>query len=106
MRLRPRIPMDVNGPDIERPQKAAIELLLTYAVAELRYATTRHQKAWAHMRKLQEELDGQTIFKDSNPHWQLAVGDVRWWREERQAAAASVTALAAALPFATKMPGS
>jgi ferric-dicitrate binding protein FerR (iron transport regulator) len=96
--------MDTDGPDIERPNKAAIEALLTYAIAELRHATARHQKAWAKMRKLQEELDGQTIFKDSNAHWQLAVGDVRWWREERASAAANVTALAAALPFATGLP--
>lgn len=90
----PLSPEDYAG-DIRdhQPRKRDVELELARAQIELMYAVAKHRKAWARLRSHDEEAKEKAIWAQSFPPYQEAVADVRWWREEMAAQAATVTAL-------------
>jgi hypothetical protein len=69
------------------------------AEVELMHAIARHRKAWGAMRRRQlhrllySQTPGAVAALESDPMWAKATGDVRWWREEMNAQAASLLAL-------------
>lgn len=94
--MKPGAPLNPDDyPHIEHPDRAAVAAELIRAKVELMHAIARHRKAWAKMAATREEAEKQAIWADSHPPYQLAVSDVRWWREEMTAQAAAVTALSA-----------
>lgn len=89
---------DYEGPvELHLPSTEDIRAEWLRAKIELMYAIARHRKAWARMRGHHEEAKARAVWADSYPPYKEAVGDVRWWREEMNAQAATVTALTALL---------
>lgn len=89
--------------DLAAPVAGAIRAELLRAKVELMHAIARHRKAWKVMRQIKVEREedaakkGVPAYLDNDVHWSVAVGDVRWWREEMNAQASTVTALMAML---------
>ena len=79
------------------PSPLDIDAELERAKVELMHAIARHRKAWSKVRKHGAEARARSIWAESYPPYQEAIGDVRWWREEMAAQAATVTALTALL---------
>jgi hypothetical protein len=77
------------------PTQIEITNELTRAQVELMHAIARHRKAWANLQALGTKLDLAGTWKDSDLTYQKAVSDVKWWREEMNAQAATITALSA-----------
>lgn len=92
----PLPPQMMNLPPI-RPEDVEDEL--TRARVELLYACAMHRKAWKKMRqvKLDREADAESkgvpAYLDNDVFWKIAVGDVRWWREEMAAQSSAILAL-------------
>jgi hypothetical protein len=76
-----------------QPSADEVERELIRARVELMHAIARHRKAWAKMRRHSEEAAKRSLWAESYPPFKEAVSDVRWWREEMAAQAATVTAL-------------
>ena len=68
---------------------------LDRATVELMYAIARHRKAWSTMRAHKQEAEARAVWAEGYNPYKLAVADVRWWREEMAAQAATVSALTA-----------
>lgn len=100
--LRTGAPLDPDQyPGIlsSTPRESEITGELIRAKVELMHAVALHRKAWGKMRAIRDELEekaantGIEAYPDNNTLYKLAVADVRWWREEMTAQAATVTAL-------------
>lgn len=85
---------DYSGRFIDhQPTEAGIRTELARAQIELMHAIARHRKAWSKARRHSNKAKELAIWADSHPPYKDAIADVRWWREEMTAQAATVTAL-------------
>lgn len=80
-----------------KPKVGDVTAELIRAQIELIHAVAKHRQAWSRMRKNKNEAEERSIWAESYPPYKIAVADVRWWREEMTAQAATVTALTAML---------
>jgi len=82
--------------DMDRMSRPRVEAEITLMLAEVRNAISRHRRAWKHMAQVKRDLldDGREFIDEERPY-KLAVGDVKWWREELVATSAALSALVA-----------
>lgn len=94
----PLSPTDYTGGLLdEAPDVVDVQVELARAQIELMHAIAKHRKAWKAMAMAKAAAEERAVWADAYTPYKIAVGDVRWWREEMTAQATTVTALKAML---------
>jgi hypothetical protein len=89
---------DYPGPiEFHLPSEDDLRAEWLRAKVELMHAIARHRKAWSRMRSHKLAAEMKAVWAEGYTPYKEAVSDVRWWREEMSAQAATVTALTALL---------
>jgi len=87
------------------PQSPPLDIAahLSLALDELHNAMAKHRAAWTHANQVQQHYKAAGRDPEFEPLYKRAMSDVSFWRQERAAVSASVSALAAALALGDRV---
>lgn len=94
-------PLPTKDTPIDWQNPGLIHNELLRAQTELMHAIEKHRRAWAkvqHMKGL-ADLKGNSYYMDNDRNWQVATGEVTWWRGEMSARSNVVVALTRLLEY-------